>query len=103
MQLDNEHYNEGLVSWKQHRPSKHAGINNIQVPGDSKLIVWQTRDHEPTDYELSLAKNLIAAFSSGAETLEEVVDALNNQGMLLGNGKPFTPESFEREMERLGY
>lgn len=98
-----QQYNESLVSWKQHKPSKDAGINNIQVPGKPKLMVWQTRDHEPTSYELSLAKNLIIAFSSGAETVEEVVSALNEQGMLYGDGSAFTTESFEREMARLGY
>src|SRR5690606_1938983 len=98
-----QQYNESLISWKQHKPSKEAGINNIQMPGQPKLMVWQPRDHEPNDYELSLVKHLITAFSSGAETLEEVVSALNEQGMLLGDGSAFTTESFEREMARLGY
>lgn len=98
-----QQYNESLIRWKQHSPSKDAGINNIQMPGNPTLMVWQTRDHESTDYELSLAKNLIIAFSSGAETLEEVVSALNAQGMLHGDGNAFTTESFEREMARLGY
>lgn len=98
-----QQYNESLIRWKQHSPSKDAGINNIQMPGKPTLMVWQTRDHEPTDYELSLAKNLITAFSSGAETVEEVVNALNEQGMLHGGGSAFTTESFEREMARLGY
>lgn len=103
MQLHNEQYNESLVVWKQHKPSRTAGIDNIQTPGQAKLLVWQTRDHEPTSYELSLSRNLITAFSSGAETLEEIVNALNEQGMLLGDGNKFTNQSFEREMARLGY
>ncbi|MGP5631978.1 recombinase-like helix-turn-helix domain-containing protein [Psychrobacter celer] len=98
-----QQYNESLISWKQHKPSKDAGINNIQIPGQPQLMVWQNRDHEPTNYELSLTENLIAAFSSGAETLPEVVNALNDQGMLLEDGSVFTTESFEREMARLGY
>lgn len=98
-----QQYNESLIRWKQHSPSKDAGINNIQMPGQPTLMVWQTRDHEPTSYELSLAENLITAFSSGAETVEEVVSALNEQGMLHGNGSAFTTESFEKEMTRLGY
>ncbi|WP_199507248.1 MULTISPECIES: recombinase-like helix-turn-helix domain-containing protein [unclassified Psychrobacter] len=98
-----QHYNEGLIRWKQHSPSKDAGINNIQMPDKPTLIVWQTRDHQPTDYEVSLANHLIEAFSSGAETLEAVVSALNAQGMLHSDGTAFTTASFEQEMARLGH
>ena len=96
-------YNESLVRWKQHRPSKDAGINNIQMPEQPILMVWQTRDHEPTKYEVTLAEHLIMAFSSGAETIDEVVSALNEQGMLHGDGSAFTTESFQQEMARLGH
>lgn len=95
--------NEKLIKWKANKPNPHAGIDNIQKPGDSKLVVWQTRDHEPTEYELSLVDSLIKAFSSGAETLDEVVKSLNSQGMLREDGEAFTTESFETEITRLGY
>lgn len=98
-----QQYNESLIRWKQHKPSQDAGINNIQMPSQPTLMVWQTRDHEPTSYELSLAEHLIRAFSSGAETIDEVVSALNEQGMLHGSGYAFTTESFRQEMARLGH
>ncbi len=35
-------FNEKLASWIHATPATEAGINNIQVPGQSELLVWQT-------------------------------------------------------------
>ncbi|GGZ92135.1 hypothetical protein DC083_02250 [Ignatzschineria ureiclastica] len=96
-------YNEKLRTWLENRPNPDAGINNIQMPGDVKHVIWQNRAHEPSAYEMALVENLITAFSSGATTLSEVVTALNTQGMLLESGEPFTEALFQAEMARLGY
>lgn len=96
-------YNVKLKNWLEKRPNPDAGINNIQIPGEVKHIVWQHRSHSPTKYELALAQNLIEAFTGGAKSLSEVVNALNKQGMLLETGDQFTEESFKAEVARLGY
>ena len=96
-------YNPKLKTWLENKPNPDAGINNIQIPGEAVNIIWQHRSHSPSEYELSLASNLIAAFTGGAKSLSEVVKALTEQGMLLENGEEFTEESFKREMARLGY
>lgn len=94
---------EKAIKWKKNVPNRNAGINNIQFPGDSKLIVWQSREREPTEYEFDISEGLIKAFSSGAETLDEVVQALNDIGILREDGEAFTAETFQKEIERLGY
>lgn len=52
-------FNEKLASWIHATPATEAGINNIQIPGQSELLVWQTRYKEPTLYEQDFVKNLI--------------------------------------------
>lgn len=96
-------YNPKLKTWLENKPNPDAGINNIQIPGEVEHIIWQHRSHAPTAYELSLAKHLITAFTSGAKSLSDIVTALTEQGMLLENGDAFTEESFRAEMARLGY
>ena len=49
-------FNEKLASWIHATPATEAGINNIQVPGQSELLVWQTRYKEPTLYEQDFVK-----------------------------------------------
>ena len=65
-------------------------------------IVWQTRSAAPTDYENALGDALEQAFGGGAETLDEVVQALNTQGFRAADGRPWSAASFEAEMARLG-
>lgn len=36
-------FNEKLANWMSPSPSKEAGINNIQIPGQVEHLVWQTR------------------------------------------------------------
>ncbi len=96
-------FNEKLQDWQDNEPSPNAGINNIQIPGQPENIVWQHRSSEPSLYESSLAQNIITAFTHGAQTIDELVAALNEQGALLESGQSFTIENFENEMARLGY
>ncbi len=96
-------YNEKLKTWLENKPNPDAGINNIQIPGDVKHVIWQNRSHSPSAYELSLVDHLVQAFTKGATTPEAVVEALNEQGMLLESGEKFTEASFKAEMARLGY
>ena len=96
-------FNEKLASWIHATPATDAGINNIQIPGQSELLVWQTRYKEPTVYEQDFVSQLIEVFTQGATALEDVVDALNQQGFRSEAGEKWTATSFTEEMQRLGY
>lgn len=96
-------YNEKLLSWQNVEPGKTAGFNNIQIPGNSDLLVWQNRYREPTLYEQDLVEALISAFRSGLTDLSGIIDHLNKQGVYQESGKYWTKKDFEEEMQKLGY
>lgn len=96
-------FNEKLANWIQATPATEAGINNIQIPGQSELLVWQTRYRAPTVYEQDFVKHLIQAFSAGATEVNDVVQALNQQGFRNEAGEVWSSELFTEEMQRLGY
>ncbi len=66
------------------------------------LVVHQTRDHEPTDYENLLGDGLERAYAQGAQEPAEIVQALNAACVPSPGGKPWTEELFISEMKRLG-
>ncbi|WP_151751520.1 recombinase-like helix-turn-helix domain-containing protein [Acinetobacter bereziniae] len=96
-------FNEKLANWIHATPATEAGINNIQIPGQSELLVWQTRYKAPTVYEQDFVQYLIQAFSSGITELDELVQSLNQQGFRSESGEVWTSETFSDEMQRLGY
>lgn len=96
-------YNEKLVTWLENKPNKDAGIDNIQKPGEVEHVVWQTRPHVPSAYEADLVQSLITVFEQGHEELDDVVNALNQEGVRLETGESWTTESFQQEMARLGF
>jgi len=65
-------------------------------------IIWQTRDHAPTEYENRLGDALEAAFESGADTAEAMAAQLNSAGVPTPDGAPWTAASFETVMRELG-
>ncbi len=96
-------FNEKLESWINTKPSTDAGINNIQMPGQPELLIWQTRYKVPTIYEQDFVQHLLKAFSAGNTELAHVVEALNVQGFRSEFGAIWTEQSFTAEMQRLGY
>lgn len=96
-------FNEKLANWIHATPATEAGINNIQIPGQPELLVWQTRYKAPTVYEQDFVQYLIQAFSSGITELDELVQSLNQQGFRCESGEAWTSETFSAEMQRLGY
>jgi hypothetical protein len=99
LQLD---HNPSLKPWESPCPNNVAGKGQIEEPGRMPNIVWQTRTAAPTDYENALGDALEVVFGQGAETAEEVVAGLNAQGLRGPGGLPWTVESFETELARLG-
>lgn len=96
-------FNEKLAKWMNATPSKEAGINNIQIPGQVEHLVWQNRSRAPSQYELDLVQHLIQAFSHDVTELDALTDAINQQGFRTVAGEVWTTESFSQELQRLGY
>ena len=62
----------------------------------------QSRDHEPTSYEIELAGAIEEIFASGAHDLQGLLEGLRATGLNAPDGRPWTEESFVAEMRRLG-
>ena len=65
------------------------------------LDAHQTRDHEPTPYELKLAPTLEEVFTHDGHELADVV-AGSTPARSAPRRRPWTEESFRAEMNRLG-
>lgn len=96
-------FNQKLETWLQAKPTDQAGIQNIQIPGQSELLIWQTRYKVPSAYEADFVQHLIQAFKDGHNELSSLVTALNTQGFRSESGLAWTTQSFSDEMQRLGY
>ncbi len=66
------------------------------------LKVHQSRSRPPTDYENALADAIEACFRAGITSCEGLVAALNRSKRLSCDGQPWTVETFEQEMRKLG-
>ena len=66
------------------------------------LVVHQTRDREPTDYENLLADGIEQAYARGIHELAGLVQSLNEACVPSPGGKPWTEDLFVSEMKRLG-
>ncbi|MFF9167964.1 recombinase-like helix-turn-helix domain-containing protein [Streptomyces sp. NPDC014776] len=62
----------------------------------------QSRTHEPTPYELKLARTLEEVFTQDGHELADVVAGLNARQVRTPDGTPWTEETFRAEMHRLG-
>jgi len=74
-------------------------MNAYQFP---YLSPHQSRTREPTDWELSLAGAIEAAFSKGFYELDELIDALNGSRVRPPQGGKWTVETFTTLMHELG-
>lgn len=66
------------------------------------LQAHQTRDREPTAYELRLAGTIEEVFGTGVHDLPGLVEGLRVRGLRAPDGNDWTEESFRTEMSRLG-
>jgi hypothetical protein len=94
-------HNPYLKPWRQPQPNYTAGKGTIEQPGEFPNIIWQTRSAPPSEYENQLGDALEKAFTAGAESIEDVVARLNEQGMLTSDGLAWTLDTFRAEMTRL--
>jgi hypothetical protein len=65
-------------------------------------VIWQTRDHAPTPFEIGLANALETIFAAEIYELDAVVAELNKRGVRGEDGAAWTAESFTATMKRLG-
>ena len=80
-------------------PEAAHGRGSVEKPEN---IEWQTRAAPPSEYENRLGAALEQAFAGGAQTLAEVVSALNELQLPDHDGGRWTEASFEQAMQRLG-
>lgn len=66
------------------------------------VVVNQSRDRDPTEYEDLLADSLEKAFGAGVEDVDGVVAALIADAVPSPAGKPWTNELVLSELKRLG-
>ena len=64
--------------------------------------IHQNRSAPPTAYESLLGDSIERAFAAGIHDLDGLVAYLNDAGPAGPNGQPWTSESYQREMARLG-
>jgi len=66
------------------------------------IVVHQSRDAEPTEYENLLADALELAFGAGVTEIEGVVDSLIADAVPAPKGQTWTTDLVLSELKRLG-
>lgn len=92
-----------LKQWLKPIPTNDPGAGAIEQPGQYRNTIWQTRPRAANEHELRLAQALEQAFGSGAGTVAEVVQQLNDIGVYDHSGKAWTEVSFHKAIAALGY
>lgn len=100
---ENAEFNPSLPISFQFTPPKEGGNGTIHKPGHYQNLVWQTRSREPEAFELTLIAALEQLFEQGAETLPELVSALNSRQVYDRHGEPWQESSFREFMQVNGY
>lgn len=81
--------------------SKGGGLFT-ESPAAVDNIIFQTRGETLTPFEDRLADQLMAAFSTGAVELADVVVAMNTEGGVDNLGRPWTAEVLSGVLKDLG-
>ena len=68
----------------------------------SYLEPHQARTRKPTAHEDLLGDSIERAYAAGHHELDALLAYVNQAGPLAPNSLPWTPESFQAEMARLG-
>lgn len=100
--MSNSQYNAELRDWQKIIPSTKPGQGRIEPPGGFTNPVWQTRKHQPSQFELDFMSALETVFMAGAVELPDVVTGLNNLEFFDRSGRAWTEQSFQQELSILG-
>jgi hypothetical protein len=65
-------------------------------------LCWQNRAAAPAEFDNRLGDALVAIFAEGVTDLARLVEELNKAGQRDRAGQPWTEETFQAEMRRLG-
>lgn len=65
-------------------------------------VVHQSRSAPPTEWEDHLAEAIEAGFAAGHWELPALVDFVKAHGVTDRDGRPWTVESFRRQLDELG-
>jgi hypothetical protein len=78
-------------------------IAAVQAPVvASYLEPHQARSRKPTAHEDLLGDSIERAYAAGHHELDDLLAYLNKAGPSGSDGQPWTPETFQAEMARLG-
>ncbi len=70
---------------------------------EPKDMIWQQRrERTPSDHENAMGEALERIFEQGIEDLDAIVERLNELGVASTDGAPWTTESFQDEVAKLG-
>lgn len=70
---------------------------------EPKDMIWQQRQgRTPSDHEDAMGVALERIFEQGIEELDGIVERLNELGVASDDGAPWTTESFQDEIAKLG-
>ncbi len=95
-------FNPFLQTFIQRKRSEVAGRGQIYGADERSLVIWQTRPAAPSDFELTLAAALEQVFAQKIYELPKIVAALNADGVLTRDGRPWTEDSFVATFRELG-
>lgn len=98
-----QNFNPFLPANHQIIPAREGGKGQIQSPGAAPNVVWQTRSRIPDEYETALIAMLETLFASGVETLEQIIDALNQKQLFDRQGQQWNEASFREFLQVNGY
>ena len=94
-------FNPNLRGWEHAVPNDAAQKGSIEDAGKARNIIFQTRDHEPTEYENRLGDGLEAVLGEGAETLADIAQGLNTHNVRSPDGSDWTEATLAAELHRL--
>ena len=95
-------WNPNLKPWRGAQPGNRAGAGVIESYDVLANIEWQTRAGPPSEYESMLADALEHILGQGIHDLAGIVGQLIQMRVMDQGGRPFTAESIQQEMKRLG-
>ncbi|MBM3601195.1 MAG: hypothetical protein FJX35_23605 [Alphaproteobacteria bacterium] len=82
--------------------ANRAGATAIETYEELRNIEWQTRPAPLEPYESALADALEQILGRGTHDLPGIVAGLADMKVTDSSGRPFTEQSFQAEVKRLG-